>query len=144
MPVPTLITDLSTTIASNSPAGSEVRTTADDYFRAFAAFIAQLRDGPKDLTLGTAAAPSLAFTGDLNTGIYSPAADQIALAAGGVQRVAANTTGAAITGALTVSTTVTATGLVKGNNGGAGLGQITVSTSAASGGAAGDLWFQRA
>jgi hypothetical protein len=43
MPVPTLITDLSTVVASNSPAGSESPATTDDYFRAHAAFIAQMR-----------------------------------------------------------------------------------------------------
>jgi hypothetical protein len=42
MPVPSLITDLSTTAASNSPAGGEsARGTIDDYFRAHASFIAQ-------------------------------------------------------------------------------------------------------
>ena len=46
MPVPSLITDLSTTAASNSPAGSEsARGTVDDYIRALSAFIATLRDG---------------------------------------------------------------------------------------------------
>jgi hypothetical protein len=45
MPVPTAITDLSQTAASNSPAGSESPITADDYHRAHAAFIALLRDG---------------------------------------------------------------------------------------------------
>jgi len=45
MPVPTLITELSTTISSNSPAGSDVVTPStgpDDYMRAQSAFIAQL------------------------------------------------------------------------------------------------------
>ena len=37
--------------------------------------------------LGTAAAPSIAFTGDTNTGIYSPGADQLAIATGGTGRV---------------------------------------------------------
>jgi hypothetical protein len=59
MPVPTLITDLSTTIASNSPAGSEsARGTVDDYLRAHAAFIAQTRAGTSATTYtfsGTAA-----------------------------------------------------------------------------------------
>jgi hypothetical protein len=32
---------------------------------------------------GTAAAPSIAFTGDSNTGIYSPGADQVAVATNG-------------------------------------------------------------
>ena len=45
MPVPTLISELSQTAGSNSPAGSESPTTADDYFRTYASFIAQLRDG---------------------------------------------------------------------------------------------------
>lgn len=45
MPVPSAITDLSQTAGSNSPAGSESPNTADDYFRAHASFIAQLRDG---------------------------------------------------------------------------------------------------
>jgi hypothetical protein len=41
---------------------------------------------------GSAAAPSIAFTGDTNTGIYSPGADQVAVATNGVGRlfVAAN------------------------------------------------------
>lgn len=45
MPVPTLISQLSQTAASNSPPGSESPSTSDDYFRAHAAFIATLRDG---------------------------------------------------------------------------------------------------
>jgi hypothetical protein len=36
---------------------------------------------------GTAAAPSIAFTGDSNTGIYSPGADQVAVATNGTQRL---------------------------------------------------------
>lgn len=43
MPVPTLITELSQTAASNSPAGTESPITADNYFRAHASFIAQLQ-----------------------------------------------------------------------------------------------------
>ena len=37
--------------------------------------------------LGTAAAPSIAFTGDPNTGIFSPGADQLAVATNGTQRL---------------------------------------------------------
>jgi hypothetical protein len=43
--------------------------------------------------LGTAAAPSIAFTGDLNTGIFSPGADQVAVATNGVGRLFINSTG---------------------------------------------------
>ena len=44
------------------------------------------------LALGSAASPSLKFTGDTNTGLYSPGADQVALATAGTGRlfVAAN------------------------------------------------------
>lgn len=45
MPVPSAISDLSQTAASNSPPGSESPTTADDYLRTYASFIALLRDG---------------------------------------------------------------------------------------------------
>lgn len=51
MPVPSAITDLSTTAASNSPAGSEsARGTIDDYLRAHASFIAQNRTGTSATT----------------------------------------------------------------------------------------------
>jgi hypothetical protein len=43
--------------------------------------------------LGTAAAPSITFSGDTNTGIYSPAADTVAIGTGGVQRVTADSSG---------------------------------------------------
>jgi hypothetical protein len=42
--------------------------------------------------LGTAAAPSIAFTGD-NTGIYSPGADQVAVATNGSGRLFVDSTG---------------------------------------------------
>ena len=51
MPVPSAITDLSTTAASNSPAGSEsARGTVDDYIRALSAFIASSRIGTSATT----------------------------------------------------------------------------------------------
>ena len=43
--------------------------------------------------LGSAGAPSLTFTGDPNTGIYSPGADQLALATGGTGRLFVDATG---------------------------------------------------
>lgn len=96
MPVPSLITDLSTTAGSNSPAGTDpIGTDADNYIRAHAAFIAALRDGSKNLEAGTATAPSLAFTGDTNTGIYSSAADTVSIAAGGVRVASFNNAGTA-------------------------------------------------
>jgi hypothetical protein len=52
------------------------------------------------LALGSAATPSLKFTGDTNTGIYSPGADQLALATGGTGRLFVDT--AATTSTLPV------------------------------------------
>lgn len=137
MAVPTVITDVNTSAASNSPTGGEsIGTNADNYLRAHAAFIAQLRDGSKNLAVTSLTAPTMQFTGDANTGISSDGADRVALIAGSVAALVAQTTGVSVTGV------VNATGLIFGRGGGAGMGQITVSTSAASGGADGDIWFQ--
>ena len=42
---------------------------------------------------GTAAAPSITFTGDPNTGIYSPGADQVAISTGGNGRITVDASG---------------------------------------------------
>jgi hypothetical protein len=43
--------------------------------------------------LGSAAAPTYTFTGDTNTGIYSPGADQVAVATNGTGRLFVNSAG---------------------------------------------------
>ena len=43
--------------------------------------------------LGSAAAPSFAFSGDSNTGIYSPGADQLAISTGGTGRITVDGSG---------------------------------------------------
>ncbi len=43
--------------------------------------------------LGTAALPSVAFTGDTNTGIYSPGADQVAISTNGTERLSIGASG---------------------------------------------------
>ena len=48
---------------------------------------------------GTASAPSITFTGDLNTGIYSPGADQVAVATGGSGRLFVDANGNLLVGA---------------------------------------------
>jgi len=45
------------------------------------------------LSAGTAGAPSLYFTGDTNTGIYSPGADQVAVSTGGTGRLFVDASG---------------------------------------------------
>jgi hypothetical protein len=87
MPVPTVITDLSTTAASNFPAGSDAPSTIDDTLRAHGAFIAQLRDGPHVPSLGSAGAPAYAFVADTNTGVFSPGANIWGVATNGVERL---------------------------------------------------------
>ena len=45
MAVPTTIDDLDTVAANNGPAGTESVASVDDYLRAHASFIAQVREG---------------------------------------------------------------------------------------------------
>jgi hypothetical protein len=55
---------------------------------------------------GTNALPSLTTTGDLNTGIYFPAADEVGVTTGGTQRVKVDSTGVNVTGTVTVGTLI--------------------------------------
>jgi hypothetical protein len=84
MPIPTSINDLSLTAASNSPAGSETITLADDYLRVYASYIAALRNvvlsASADLNTQNAA-----YSGTLTglTGIVNIGAGQFYKDAGG-------------------------------------------------------------
>ena len=49
--------------------------------------------GVLSLAAGAVATPSLTFTGDLNTGLWSPAADTIAASTGGVERLRVDSSG---------------------------------------------------
>jgi hypothetical protein len=51
--------------------------------------------------LGSAAAPTYTFTGDPNTGIYSPGADQVAVATNGTQRITIDSSGRLLVGTST-------------------------------------------
>lgn len=59
---------------------------------------------------GTAALPGLYFSGDRNTGLYSPGADSAAVTAGGAARLTVTTSGAAVTGDLSATGNIAATG----------------------------------
>lgn len=54
----------------------------------------------------TSAAPPLAWNGDSNTGIYSPAADTIAVSTNGTERLRVNSTGVLILGSGEATSTV--------------------------------------
>ena len=53
--------------------------------------------------LGSAAAPTITFTGDTNTGIYSPGADQVAITTGGSERLQIDSSGNVFIGGTTAA-----------------------------------------
>jgi len=61
----------------------------------------------KNASNGTESAPSFSFDGDGNTGIYHPAADQVAISTNGVQRILIEDSGVTIPGNFTVNGTTT-------------------------------------
>ena len=85
------------------------------------------------LALGSAATPSLKFTGDTNTGIYSPGADQVAIATGGTQRAIVDASGRLLVG--TSSWSDRATSVLQGNStdGATGPGYLALSRGLAPG-----------
>jgi len=50
-------------------------------------------DGPVTVTAGSASAPAMTTSGDLNTGVFFPAADVVAITTGGVERMRINSGG---------------------------------------------------
>lgn len=70
---------------------------------------------------GTAAAPSITTQGDENTGVYFPAADQMAVSTGGTARLTVTNTGTTLAGNTTIQG-VTATGAT-------GTGQLVFANS---------------
>ena len=85
----------------------------------------------------TVSAPSFSWTGDIDTGIYSPAADQLAITTGGVQRLLINSAGvtaATFTGALSGNAT-TATTLQNAITIGTMTGDVTSNGSSFNGSA---------
>jgi hypothetical protein len=89
MPVPTLITDLSTTAASNSPATTESPGDGDNYIRAHASFIALLYSYFSTQGLfgnGSVGAPSVSFASDTDSGFYRIGANSVGWATGGTLR----------------------------------------------------------
>ena len=59
--------------------------------------------GALGIVAGTAGAPAIHFSGDTNTGVYSPSADVLALATGGVERVRISDAGDIVVGAMSAA-----------------------------------------
>ena len=68
-------------------------STSAFYIKNAAGAMAQIGSGVFTASLGSASAPSLTFTGDTNTGVYSPGADQVSIVTGGVARFTVNASG---------------------------------------------------
>jgi len=60
------------------------------------------------VAVGAVGTPSIAFSGNTNTGIYRPGADRVGVAANGVLRLDVTTSGISVTGAVVASGDVTA------------------------------------
>ena len=85
----------------------------------------------KNASSGTAAAPGIAFDGDSNTGIYSPGADQVAVATNGQERLFVDSSGNVGIGTTTDPTKLLAVNgdaLINGLNVGRGPGDNSTNT----------------
>lgn len=80
---------------------------------------------------GSAATPEYSFVSSTDMGMYRSSSTVLGFSVAGAVAMSLQSDGDMVV-----------TGLVYGRNGGAGLGQITVSTATPSGGANGDIWFQ--
>jgi hypothetical protein len=69
------------------------------------------------LGAGTAAAPSLTFSNDTNSGVYSPSAGTVTVTSAGTDILSVNSSGVAITGTAQVSGDLTLGGSIVGPNG---------------------------
>jgi hypothetical protein len=83
------------------------------------------------LAAGTNSAPSLYFTGDSNTGVYSPGADQLAISTGGTGRLFIDSSGRLLVGTSTArsnffGTTLSSLTQTEGTGGSTARGALSV------------------
>jgi len=72
-------------IKANVDGSAAIQVGGTDYITISSAGAATFVASPTTVQAGTAAAPAITFSGDPNTGIYSPGADRIGFAEGGTQ-----------------------------------------------------------
>lgn len=70
-------------IKANSDGSAAIQVGGTDVITLTSGGAATFVTSPTTVQAGTAAAPSITFSGDTNTGIYSPGADTVGLTAGG-------------------------------------------------------------
>lgn len=80
-------------IKANSDGSAAIQVGGTDVITLTSGGAATFVTSPTTVQAGTAAAPSITFSGDTNTGIYSPGADQVAIATGGSQRATVDSAG---------------------------------------------------
>lgn len=138
MPVPTSISDLSTTAASNYPSASEPPIDGDNHLRAHAAFIAQLDadKAPKasPTFTGTVTGPGYTVTGSTipANGVYLPAANSVGLSSNSTERVRIDSSGNFLVGKTSTASGTTTDGFMAVPNG-SGSGMVTYATNGGTG-----------
>lgn len=105
---------------------------------------------PTNLAAGTAAAPAICAGGDVNTGIFSPAADQIGIATNGVEKIRLDSNGTITTNRTGSGTDIEITKYEAGSQGPilhlqkSKSATIGTNTIVASGDALGEIYFRGA
>ena len=84
---------MSTGLKANVDGSAAIQVGGVDAITLTSGGAATFLTSPTTVQAGTAAAPSLTFSGDTNTGIFSPAADTIAFTEGGVESMRIDASG---------------------------------------------------
>ncbi len=84
---------MSTGLKANVDGSAAIQVGGTDVITLTSGGAATFVTSPTTVQAGTAAAPSITFSGDTNTGIYSPGADTIAFTEGGVESMRITSSG---------------------------------------------------
>jgi hypothetical protein len=97
-------------IKANVDGSAAIQVGGVDAITLTSAGAASFVTSPMTIQGGSAAAPSLTFSGDTNTGIFSPAADTIAFTEGGVESMRIDASGRLLIGGTSGSAILTVVG----------------------------------